>query len=187
MSRFALDMHYRILHQGYLDKVNDRLPGLGPDADLLEIAGVAHQEGDEGLFRAAAQAWNHAFFWRSMRAATGASESPDGILKDIIRKDYGGVANLREEFIAQALDQFGSGWVWLCLDEQTNLEVISTPNADNPALYGKSPLIVCDIWEHSYYPNYGPDREYYVSAWFDMLANFKFASDNARVILANFS
>lgn len=186
MSRFALDMHYRILHQGYIDKLNAAIPDLDPRSDLLKIAHNLRCEGREGLYRAASQAWNHGFFWNSMRVATGATESPDGILKDIIRREFGGLANLREEFISKGLAQFASGWVWLCLDEDQNVEVVTTPDADNPALQGKSILLVCDIWEHSYYPNYGPDREYYLSTWFDMLANFEFASNNARMILTGF-
>lgn len=185
MSRFALDMHYRILHQGYIDKLNAAIPDLSQDTDLLQIAHSLRCEGHTALYRSAAQAWNHGFFWNSMRVATGATESPDGILKDIIRRDFGGLANLREEFVSKGLAQFASGWVWLCLSEDRNVEVIATPDAENPALEGKSILLVCDIWEHSYYPNYGPDREYYLSAWFDMLANFEFASNNARMILTD--
>lgn len=182
IDRYSLHLHWRYIYCGYLKTVNEHVPGLRNDPNvLLEVAEGADTN---ELYLAAAQAWNHAFFWRSMRPVNGTLGSPDGPLLEIARKQYGGLAVMRDEFIEKGLDQFGSGWVWVCL-VGTDIVIETTPDADNPLLNGVQgrPLLVCDVWEHSYYPTHGPDREHYLSTWFDMVANFDFASENARAAL----
>ena len=72
-------------------------------------------------------------------------------------------------------DLFGSGWVWLAAGED-RVEVISAQNAETPFVYGLAPILVLDMWEHSYYLDYQNDKKKYVDAFFDDIVNWKFAA-----------
>lgn len=57
------------------------------------------------------QAWNHDFFWESMKPGGGGK--PSGDLLDLIERDFGSFERFIEEFKSAAATQFGSGWAWL--------------------------------------------------------------------------
>jgi superoxide dismutase, Fe-Mn family len=70
--------------------------------------------------------------------------------------------------------QFGSGWCWLSLDNKTGkLEISKTPNGENPLVHGKTPILGCDVWEHSYYIDYRNARPKYLEAFVDNLINWE--------------
>jgi superoxide dismutase, Fe-Mn family len=60
------------------------------------------------------QVWNHEFFWDSMKPRGGGIQS--GILKYLIKRDFGSLGALTKEMQSAALTQFGSGWVWLACE-----------------------------------------------------------------------
>lgn len=174
-----MEFHYGVLHQRYIDTVNELLTV--PTDDLLDVAA-----GSEGkLHDAALQAWNHAYFWQSMRPVDSVVGTVSGPLAAMVKRDFGGMGMLREKFVEAGMSQFGSGWVWLCICSEHHLVIKTTPNADNPILWAdaKIPVLVCDLWEHSYYLDFGPDREHYLATWFDLVADFDFAGRMARRVL----
>lgn len=185
ISRRSLELHHDVLHRRYIDKVNALTPADWQASDLLEVIEFADEEGMVELQDQALQAWNHEFFWQSMRPNDGNIGTASGPLALLIKRDFGSMGALREAFVEVGASQFGSGWVWLCLCSDQRLVVKKTSNADNPLLWDdrKYPVFVCDVWEHSYYPDYGPDRVHYLATWFDMLANFDFAAQNVRRVL----
>lgn len=185
MGRRALDLHYNVLHRKYVDKVNMLVPEDWGVDDLIEVIEFADEDELDDLRDAALQAWNHEFFWHSMRPAdelVGTAEGPFALL---VKRNFGSMGALREKFVEMGMSQFGSGWLWLCICSEQNLVIKVTSNADNPMFWEdrKFPVLVCDLWEHSYYPDYGPDRAHYIATWFDMLANFDYAAQNTRRIL----
>ena len=96
---------------------------------------------------------------------------------DALAQAFGGMENFKSEFLKRALGLFGSGWCWLVCDESgTNLEIITTQNADTPIVRGKIPLLACDLWEHAYYIDHQNARKAYVES-FLRFADFGFASD----------
>ena len=74
------------------------------------------------------------------------------------------------------MTQFGSGWAWLVLDENGKLEIVKTSNAGNPLVDGKTPILSCDVWEHSYYIDYRNARLKYLETFMDNLANWDYAA-----------
>ncbi len=72
--------------------------------------------GDRGnkLFNAAAQAWNHDFYWRSM--SPGGGGEPGGDLAAALAASFGSVDAFRDEFAAAPVGNFASGWGWLVFD-----------------------------------------------------------------------
>ena len=112
--------------------------------------------------------FNHEFYWNLMSPKP--QLEPQGELKTLIDKKYGSFTDFKKEFVQTALDLFGSGWVWLCYDNNGKLRLGPFPNQNNPHIEKCGiPLVGCDVWEHAYYLKYKNDREAYVNAWFDVV------------------
>lgn len=157
----------------YVSVTNDLVGAAASSRPLEEVIAEACIRGDQKLFNNAAQAWNHAFYWLSM---TPVATTPSGSLHDAIEAAFGNVGTLRQKFVATGVAQFGSGWVWLVAIDGA-IEIRSSHDADQPWLAAERevPLLVCDVWEHAYYLDYKNERDRYLGAWFDRLANWDFA------------
>lgn len=108
LSAQTLELHHGRHHRAYVDAVNAGILGTEwEDASLEEIVRQAQGK----LFDAAAQAWNHGFYWQCLRPRGGGE--PQGRLGELVKRQFGDVQRLREEFNRTALGLFGSGWVWL--------------------------------------------------------------------------
>ena len=62
-----------------------------------------------------------------------------------------------------------SGWAWLVVNKNGQLEVMSTPNQDNPIMEGKTPILGLDVWEHAYYLSYQNRRPEYIESFFNII------------------
>ncbi|MDX1481049.1 MAG: superoxide dismutase [Woeseiaceae bacterium] len=176
MSENTLNYHYGKHHQGYVNKLNGMAEGTKyASMSLEDVVRAASEADDSGVYNNAAQVLNHDFLWHSLSPDGGGA--PSGDVKDAIEESFGGVDQFREAFTKAATSQFGSGWAWLVADKG-KLEVLSTGNADNPMLDGKTPLITLDVWEHAYYLDYQNDRREFVDTFLDHLVNWKFANRN---------
>jgi Fe-Mn family superoxide dismutase len=177
ISANTISFHYGKHHKGYVDNLNKLVAGT-EFADLsLEkiIAGAAGKADKTAIFNNAAQAWNHAFYWRSLKPQGGGE--PPAILKQKIEASFGSVDACKKELATAATTQFGSGWAWLVVDGG-KLAVVKTGNADVPLTKGAKPLLTIDVWEHAYYLDYQNRRVDYVNAVLDKLINWNFAAEN---------
>ena len=178
MSRETLEFHHDKHHQAYLDNLNKLVAGTEMETFSLEaiIKKVAGSSNNVAIFNNAAQAYNHDFFWRSLRPVAQPSE-PSAILNALINKSFGSLENFYNEFKTAALSQFGSGWVWLVKDGE-NLKIMKTANADTPIAHGLKPLLTIDVWEHAYYLDYQNRRADFVDGVMKNLLNWEFAESN---------
>ena len=88
------------------------------------------------------------------------------------------VSQAHTDFINAGVTQFGSGWCWLILTSSGKLSVINTLNAVNPIANGSgTPILGCDLWEHSYYVDYRNARPDYVKAFIDNMVNWEKVSE----------
>ncbi len=179
----TISYHYDKHHRTYLNNLNNLLGALSPDSlfkhmGLKDIVIASHGQVDHlNIFNNAAQVLNHDFYWFSIKPNGGGI--PNGKLLDIINESFGGFETLKQEFIRIGTSQFGSGWVWLVIDNKTGkLLITKTSNADNPILYDQTPLITCDVWEHAYYIDYRNRRAEYIQIFIDKLINWEFALKN---------
>lgn len=119
--------------------------------------------------------WNHTFFWNLLSPT---KTNPSGKLKMDILSQWGGMEDFMAEFKDAGLKRFGSGWVWLVYSEKSSkLEIISTPNQDNPLMMdGVLPIIGCDLWEHAYYLKHKSNRGKWIDTFFEIL-NWNFAGE----------
>lgn len=112
--------------------------------------------------------WNHTFFWNLLSPTT---QTPSGKLKMDILSQWEEMEDFMAEFKDAGLKRFGSGWVWLVYSEKSSkLEIISTPNQDNPLMMdGMLPIIGCDLWEHAYYLKHKSNRGNWIDTFFEIL------------------
>jgi Fe-Mn family superoxide dismutase len=178
ISGTTVSFHYGKHHKGYVEKVNTLAAGTPLAGKPLEEIVKKSAKGGEKqkkLYNAAAQSWNHNFYWQSMKPQGGGA--PTGALKERIDKDFGSYEKFREQFAQTAVDHFSNGWVWLVLDKG-KLKIVDTHDADTPILRGQKPLLTTDVWEHTYYLDYKNARKDYVAAFLDHLINWDFVATN---------
>ena len=178
ISAATLKAHHCVHHAGYVDRVNARVRGTALEG--LPLRAIVERSADDPrertLFNNAAQAWNHAFYWRSLHPA-GRRSAPSPRLAARIAKDFGGHARLLEQLKSAALSVFGSGWAWL-LERDGRLRVETTANADCPITSAGLPVLVIDVWEHAYYLDYRARRADYVTGVLEHLLDWEFAARN---------
>jgi len=174
-SAEQMDYHYNKHYKGYHDTVHRLMKGtqfeVRPLVDVVRTSHQSIQSGDLhniGIFNASAQIFNHSFLWECLKPNT----KPNEAVANQITKHFGSVEKFKQQFTAEALAHFGSGWVWMYLSlgpgmSTGNLVIKSTHDADtiitNDCI---KPILVVDVWEHSYYIDYRNRRaEYMENFW----------------------
>ena len=172
ISRETLEYHYGKHHAAYVNNLNKLVVD-------TEFAGATLEDiickAQGGLFNNAAQVWNHSFYWQCM--APNAGGEPAGDLAAAIVAQWGSFDEFKDAFTKAGMTRFGSGWAWLIKNNSGALEIVSTANADNPMTAGHTPLLTCDVWEHSYYIDTRNDRGQYISNFWQ-LVNWTFVAAN---------
>lgn len=177
ISSKTLDFHYGKHHSAYVANLNKLIEGTALSSDTIEdiIRKTVNDAGKVGIFNNAAQAWNHTFYWQSMKPNGGGL--PTGKIAEKIDADFKGYDKFIEQLKNAGLTQFGSGWAWLVL-KNNKLEIIKTSNADTPIAHGIKPLLTVDVWEHAYYLDYQNGRGNYIDAFINNLVNWEFVNSN---------
>lgn len=153
------------------------------EKSLEAVMKATYDDSDRSsVFNNAAQVWNHTFFWNCMKPGGGGA--PIEQLAKHITQAFGSFKKFKEEFKNAGATQFGSGYVWLVLDNN-QLKVVQTANAVNPLVNNQAPLLTCDVWEHAYYLDYQNLRPDFLQAFLDYLINWDFVAQHfARAKLA---
>ena len=170
----TMEIHHTKHHNAYITNLNgavEKTPELAGKSLVEMLSDLnAIPEAVRGVVRNhGGGTFNHNLFWEVMGPNAGGA--PSGDLAAAIDSAFGSFDAFKEEFSKAAATQFGSGWAWLALKDG-KLEVIKTPNGENPLMHGASPILGCDVWEHSYYIDYRNARPKYLEAWFDNLVNW---------------
>ncbi len=172
MSAETLEYHHDKHHQAYVDTGNKLAADAGmSDSSLEEIVKASHGK-IPGLFNNAAQHYNHLHFWNWMKKDGGGKKLPAS-LQAAFDSDLGGYDKFRTDFMEAGKTQFGSGWCWVAM-KGGKLEIMKTPNGENPLVHGATPILGCDVWEHSYYIDYRNARPKYLEAFVDSLINWEY-------------
>ena len=163
----TMEIHHDKHHQAYITNANNALkdyPELAakPVEELLANLGAVPEAIRTVVRNNAGGHANHSFFWKIL--APHAGGSPKGKLAEAIDSTFGGFDQFKEKFQAAGAGRFGSGWAWLVVNKQGLLEIISTPNQDNPISDGLKAVFGVDVWEHAYYLLYQNRRPDYLKA-----------------------
>jgi len=171
MSKETLEYHHDKHHQAYVDTGNKLLAGTELEGKSVEEIVKASYGKNQPLFNNAGQHYNHLHFWHWMKP-NGGGAIPGAIEKKIVA-DIGSVEKFKEDFVQAGVGQFGSGWAWLAL-KNGKLEIMKTPNGENPLVHGATPILGVDVWEHSYYIDYRNRRADYLKAFVENLVNWEY-------------
>jgi superoxide dismutase, Fe-Mn family len=169
MSRETLEFHHDKHHAAYVNTGNNLLKGSELEDKSVEEVVKASYGKNQALFNNAGQHYNHIHFWQWMKPNGGGSIP--GSLERRIKDELGGVDKFKEDFIQAGVTQFGSGWCWLAVKDG-KLAIMKTPNGENPLVHGATPILGCDVWEHSYYIDYRNRRPDYLKAFVENLVNW---------------
>jgi Fe-Mn family superoxide dismutase len=172
MSKETLEYHHDKHHQAYVTNGNNLLKGSGLEDKSLEDIVKQSYSKNAGLFNNAGQHYNHMHFWKWMKKDGGGNKLP-GALAAAVDSDLGGYDKFRTDFMQAGATQFGSGWCWVVVRDG-KLEIMKTPNGENPLVHGATPILGCDVWEHSYYIDYRNARPKYLEAFVDNLINWDY-------------
>lgn len=179
ISRRTVKFHFEKHHRGYVETANRLIHETAfGEMPIEQIIRKSHSETrfeQSPLFNNVAQAYNHAFYWKSLQPKGGGE--PSGPMMERLEASFGSYAKFRDAFETAALSRFASGWVWLVYSEG-KLTVLQTANANTPLTMGRIPLLALDLWEHAYYLDYQNQRPAYVTACLDHLLNWEFAAEN---------
>ena len=108
---------------------------------------------------------NHSMYFDML---TSKSTPLPNKLEEKINEDFTNFDNFKSEIISKGLSHFGSGWVWVIL-ENDKLKIITTNNQDNPYMFGQTPIMGIDLWEHAYYLKYKNLRKDYLENIFNII------------------
>lgn len=167
----TMEIHHGKHHGGYVNKLNGAVSGTDAEGKSLEelMKNVSKYPG--AVRNNGGGHYNHSLFWTILSPSGGGN--PSGALAEAIDKKFGSFDKFKEEFSNAAATRFGSGWAWLVVTGNGDLEVCSTPNQDNPVMdvaeCKGTPILGLDVWEHAYYLKYQNLRPEYIKAFWNVV------------------
>ncbi|MBW4038003.1 MAG: superoxide dismutase [Acidobacteria bacterium] len=167
----TMKLHHDKHHAAYVANLNgavDKHPDLGKKTpeELLQNLDSVPEDVRAVVRNNGGGHVNHTMFWQIMKPKGGGT--PTGDIGSQIDTDFGSFEDFKKKFNEAAAKQFGSGWGWLVY-KGGKLEIITTPNQDNPLSQGLFPILGNDVWEHAYYLKYNNRRPEYLAAWWDVV------------------
>lgn len=168
----TMKLHYEKHHATYIKNLNNLLSNY-PELIKLEIDQLIlnsekiPERDRQKIMNNAGQHYNHTLFWEILIIGK-IKNSPEGEINEVIERFFTSFENLQNEFQNKALALFGSGWIFLTINNKV-LEIITLPNGETPLLLGKEPILALDLWEHAYYLKYKNLRSEYVNNFWQII------------------
>jgi superoxide dismutase, Fe-Mn family len=167
----TMELHFDKHHRAYLNNLNAALSQNAemakmPLHELLANLNKAPESIRTAIRNNGGGHANHTMFWQIMGGSGG---EPSGELKAAIDRDLGGLQKFQTDFNTAGERQFGSGWVFVTVDQAGKLAIVPKPNQDTPLMDGQRVLMGNDVWEHAYYLKYQNRRPEYLKAWWNVL------------------
>lgn len=168
IDKETMEIHHDKHHNTYVTKLNSAVEGTDLESKSIEEIVANLDSVPENIQTAVRNNGgghlNHSLFWELL---TPNSEEK-GTVIDKIKEQWGSLDEFKKEFADKAVARFGSGWAWLVVNNG-KLEIVTTPNQDNPITEGKTPILGLDVWEHAYYLKYQNKRPDYISAFWNVV------------------
>jgi len=170
----TFEYHCGMHHLSYVIKLNKLNKGTAYERLSLDTIIKNAPAGE--IHNAAAQVWNHTFFWHSMEP--NGARTPSGALADAINDKWGCFDGFKDAFQTSAVANSASGWTWLLKKADGSLDIDNMGAAGTPLTTMDKPLLCVDVREHVYYIEYHNKRLKFIEAFLNKLANWDFAAKN---------
>lgn len=164
ISEYTMYFHHDKHYKNYVDKLNELLKDK-PLMQNIPLEGLT-KINNEDISTNAGGVYNHELYFSSLSPRGG---SPAQDLRDKITSSFGSLKELEAELIEAGKSIVGSGWVWLALDNNGKLVILTTPNQETIDFDKYTPLLAIDVWEHAYYLDRQNLREVYLQAVIKLL------------------
>lgn len=167
ISEEQLKIHFEKHHQAYIKGANA----------ILEKLEKARQEQADLDMKATLKELSfnigghllHSLFWENL-APVGKYDKPQGVLSDVINREYGSLERFKKEFTQAAAGVEGSGWAALTYCKKTERPIIMQIEKHNVNVYPMFKIIlVIDVFEHAYYIDYKNDRARFIDAFWNIV------------------
>ncbi len=163
----TMQLHHTRHHQAYVTGLNNALKKLAEARGSSDFALVKHWS-REVSFNGGGHAL-HTLFWNNMQPV-GRTTQPSVKLMRQIARNFGSLEGLQNHFNAAATGVEGGGWAILGYEPlSTNLIIIQAEKQQDLTVWGMTPLLALDVWEHAYYLKYQNRRADYVKAWWEVV------------------
>ncbi len=173
IDKETMNIHYTKHAATYTKNVNEAVAAENVEINITSITQLLSSisKYTPKMRNNAGGHYNHELFWQLMKP--GGEKAPDGTLLNAINKDFGSMDAFKKVFEEAGKARFGSGWAWLIKNKSGKLQVVSTPNQDNPLMdvaeIKGTPLLAIDVWEHAYYLKYQNRRADYLTNWWKVV------------------
>jgi superoxide dismutase, Fe-Mn family len=171
IDKATMEIHHGKHHNAYVTNLNAAVAGTDLEKKSIDEILKSISKATPAVRNNGGGHYNHSFFWQLLKVNNGAA--PSGNLASAIDKKFGSFDKFKEEFAKAATTRFGSGWAWLIVDSNGELQVTSTPNQDNPLMdvadVKGTPVLGLDVWEHAYYLKYQNRRPDYIGGFWNVV------------------
>ncbi|XGI84210.1 superoxide dismutase [Halorutilales archaeon Cl-col2-1] len=165
ISEQVVRWHHDTHHQGYVNGLNSAEETLEENREAGDFDGSAAAM--RSMSHNGCGHYLHTLFWENM-SPNGGGE-PEGELADRIEEDFGSYEAWKGEF-KEAAGWSAGGWALLVYDPVSDcLRNLAVQKHNDGALWHTHPIFAVDVWEHSYYHDYGPDRGDFVDNVFEVV------------------
>lgn len=165
MDSETLHLHYTFHHGGATKAANTDLKKIHEAIDANNLETIDYWT--KKLSYHLSSHILHSIFWTNL---SNKATSPKGELLKRIEKDFGSYDRLKIYIAQTAKNVDGNGWGILGYQPYTDkLTVLQCENHEKLTQWGVIPLLVIDVWEHSYYLKYKNKRGDFVDALFNII------------------
>lgn len=165
MDEETLHLHYTFHHGGAVKAANNDLQMVKKAIDENSLDTVDYWT-KKLAFHLSSHIL-HTVFWTNL---TNRKSDPSGALLKQIEKDFGSYDKLKLLISKTAKGVDGNGWGILGYQPYTQkLTVLQCENHEKLTQWGVIPLLVIDVWEHSYYLKYRNRRAEFVDNLFPII------------------
>jgi len=166
ISKKTVEDHLK-LYQVYINKYNEiteKLQALTED-DYIKANQIFSPI--RSLKTELSFAWggvvNHEIYFNHLGGNGGAASST---LLSQIKKDFGSFENYKKDMKASALS--ARGWVWTVWSKREQKLINHIGDSQNTyTLWGATPIVALDTYEHAYFGDYGINRGQYIGVFFE--------------------